>query len=514
METDCVEFKRSWRDEWLKWICAFANSEGGILYIGIDEKKREVVGVEDPQRLLEDVPNKVIASMGIAPKFSIEEREGKVIVVIEVAPASYPVSYHGEFHVRVGATKQLLVGPALTQFLLDKTGRKWDGVPLDGVTVEDLDRESFAIFRRCALETGRMAEADLNVSNKLLLEKLKLMVDDKLTRAAVLLFHPEPEKWVPSCYSKIGKFANNADLLFNDEIHGSLLVQAEKLVELLYLKYLIAPISYRDQTRIESYPYSKDAVRELVRNALMHQDFVNCQPVQLSVHPDCLYLGNAGGLPKGWKVGSLFKKHTSEARNELIAGALYRGGFVETWGRGIEKVCRECEKFGVSRPEYSATESDVMVCLHARVAKSGPSQELSSTPQESPHDAPHDTPHEKAILKALEMQALSAPELMQIVGVVNRKDFRTRILAPLLARQLVEMTLPDKPKSKNQAYRLTEKGKELVVAIERRGQPKTVTMVFDSHGRSRGSSAAPTLTTKNNGCVVEVYSLDATGERI
>ena len=57
---------------------------------------------------------------------------------------------------------------------------------------------------------------------------------------------------MPSCYSKIGKFANDADLLFNDEIHGSLLVQAEKLVELLYLKYLIAPISYRDQTRIES----------------------------------------------------------------------------------------------------------------------------------------------------------------------------------------------------------------------------------------------------------------------
>ena len=264
---------------------------------------------------------------------------------------------------------------------------------------------------------------------------------------------------MPSCYSKIGKFANDADLLFNDEIHGSLLVQAEKLVELLYLKYLIAPISYRDQTRIESYPYSKDAVRELVRNALMHQDFVNCQPVQLSVHPDRLYLGNAGGLPKGWKVRSLFRKHASEARNELIAGALYRGGFVETWGRGIEKVCRECEKFGVPRPEYDATESDVMVCLHARITKSALGQELSPIPQESPYDAPHDTPHERVVLKALEMQALSAPELMQIVGIANRKDFRTRILAPLLARQLVKMTLPDKPKSKNQAYRLTEKGK-------------------------------------------------------
>ena len=425
-ETNCVEFKRSWRDEWLKWICAFANAQGGVLYIGIDEKKREVVGVEDPQRLLEDVPNKVIASMGIAPKFSVEEREGKSVVAIEVAPASYPVSYHGEFHVRVGATKQLLVGPALTQFLLDRTGRKWDGVPLDGVAVEDLDRESFAIFRRRALETGRMAEADLNVPNKLLLEKLKLMVGGRLTRAAVLLFHPDPEKWVPSCYSKIGKFANDADLLFNDEIHGSLLVQAEKLVELLYFKYLIAPISYRDQTRIESYPYSKDAVRELVRNALMHQDFVNCQPVQLSVHPDRLYLGNAGGLPKGWKVRSLFRKHASEARNELIAGALYRGGFVETWGRGIEKVCRECEKFGVPRPEYDATESDVMVCLHARITKSALGQELSPIPQETTTESSPESSPESS-LESLSAGALS---VLKMIKADNR--LKTQMMADRL----------------------------------------------------------------------------------
>lgn len=364
-ETNNIEYKRSWRDEWLKWICAFANAQGGKLCIGIDEKNRKVVGVDDPQRLIEDVPNKVIASMGVMPKFEIEGRDGKQIVVITVDPASYPVSYHGEFHVRVGATKQLLTGPMLTQFILERTGLKWDGVPLDGVTVEDLDRESFDIFRRNALETGRMSEADLAVPNKMLLEKLRLFVEGKLTRAAVLLFHPNPERWVASCYSKIGKFANDADLLFNDEIHGSLLVQAEKLVELLYLKYLIAPISYRNQTRIESYPYSKDAIRELVRNALMHQDFIDGQPVQLSVHPDRLYLFNAGGLPKGWKVGRLFKKHGSEARNELIAGALYRGGFVETWGRGIEKVCRECTRMGVPNPTYEVSESGVMVSVMA-----------------------------------------------------------------------------------------------------------------------------------------------------
>ncbi|MCR5750896.1 MAG: hypothetical protein K6G91_02940 [Kiritimatiellae bacterium] len=431
----------------------------------IDEKNRKVVGVEDPQRLIEDIPNKVISSMGIMPTFEIEEMDGKPVVAITVHPASYPVSYHGEFHVRIGATKQLLTGPMLTQFILDRTGLKWDEIPVDGVEVDDLDRESFDIFRRNALETGRMSESDLAVPNKLLLEKLKLLVNEKLTRAALLLFHPNPEKWVSTCYSKIGKFANDSDLLFNDEIHGSLLVQAEKLVDILFLKYLTAPISYRDQTRIESYPYSKDALRELVRNALMHQDFINGHPVQLSVYPDRLYLANAGGLPTGWKVGSLFKKHSSQARNELIASTLYRGGFVEAWGRGIDKVCRECASLGVPKPKYDVTESNVMVSIIARGIKSGTKSAPSQAPsQEFCGNAL--TAYERVLCFCSD--PMSAREIMKHEGRTDLTKFRNATLAPMIKDGVLEPTVPDKPRSRLQKYRLTVKGRTVLEALMKR----------------------------------------------
>ena len=94
----------------------------------------------------------------------IFENELEVIkIVVEENP--YPVNYRGEYHYRSGSTKQLLQGSALTNFLLRKTGKKWDSVPIENVSVEDLDKESFDIFRREAIRSGRMSKDDLNISN-------------------------------------------------------------------------------------------------------------------------------------------------------------------------------------------------------------------------------------------------------------------------------------------------------------------------------------------------------------
>ena len=87
-------------------------------------------------------------------------------IEIIVNPSSYPVSYKGEYHYRTGSTKQQLKGAALTEFLVSKTGYKWDAVPVDNIKVEDLDQESFNIFRREALRNGRMSKEDLNLTNE------------------------------------------------------------------------------------------------------------------------------------------------------------------------------------------------------------------------------------------------------------------------------------------------------------------------------------------------------------
>lgn len=145
-ENQNTEWKESWRDEYLKWICGFANAQGGKIYIGTDDKGN-VIGVQDSKKLLEDIPNKVRDILVIIVDVNLLSQEDKDYIEICVNPSSYPVNYKGEYHYRSGSTKQLLRGAALTEFLLSKTGYKWDAVPVDGVTVDGLDKESFDIFR-------------------------------------------------------------------------------------------------------------------------------------------------------------------------------------------------------------------------------------------------------------------------------------------------------------------------------------------------------------------------------
>lgn len=289
METQNIEYKESWRDEYLKWICGFANAQGGTLYIGKNDKG-EVVGVTDAKRLLEDIPNKVKNALGIVVDVQLLEQEGKPFLKIDVAPSSYPINFRGEYHIRSGATKQVLQGSALTHFLLKRTGMKWDAVAAEKFTAQDLDIESFNIFRREALRSKRMTKEDLDCSNEELLEKLNLTVDGKLKRAAVLLFHRNPEKMITGCYTKIGMFNKEADILYMDEVHGSLMLQADRVLDLLYQKYLKAFITYENVTRVETYPFPKMAVREAIFNALVHSDWSASCPIQSGLRmTSCIY---------------------------------------------------------------------------------------------------------------------------------------------------------------------------------------------------------------------------------
>ncbi len=237
-----------------------------------------MTGVGNSKQLMEDIPNKIQTTLGIVADVNLLEKDGKEYIEIKVSPSIYAISYKGEYHYRSGSTKQQLRGVALTDFLMTKTGVRWEDVVVPDVTVEDLDKDSFDIFRKEALRSKRMSKDDLNMSNAELLESLGLIVNGKLKRAAVMLFHRTPEKWVMGCYTKIGKFGAGSDLQYQDEVRGSLFLQANRVVELIYLKYLKAPISYDDMTRVETYPFPKDAVREALYNALIHRlwkDFHN-----------------------------------------------------------------------------------------------------------------------------------------------------------------------------------------------------------------------------------------------
>ena len=102
-ESQNIEFKESWRDEYQKWICGFANAQGGVLYVGIKDNG-EVCGVQDAKKLMEDIPNKVRDMMGILVDVNLKEKDEKQYLEIVTDAYPYPISFRGKYYQRSGAT--------------------------------------------------------------------------------------------------------------------------------------------------------------------------------------------------------------------------------------------------------------------------------------------------------------------------------------------------------------------------------------------------------------------------
>ena len=363
-ESQNVEYKESWRDEYLKWLCGFANAQGGTIYVGVDDNGN-VVGLNDVKKLMEDIPNKIQSGLGIVADVNMLSKEGKDYLEIKVEPSSFPISYHGEFHYRSGATKQQLTGVALSQFIMQKTGFRWEDVTVDSITVDDLDDESFKIFRREALRSKRMTEAELNVSNEELLQKLHLMTDGKLKRSAVLLFYNDPEIIQNGSYVKVGKFEEKGRVVYHNDLEESLIINAIKVIDLIYQMYLKAKISYEHDMRVEDYPFAREAIREAVYNAIAHNCYMYGAPIQIRVMEDSITISNSCILPDGWTVETLMEPHESKPYNPDIARVFYRAGFIENWGQGIRKICDECESIGAELPVYELTGTTLRVRFKA-----------------------------------------------------------------------------------------------------------------------------------------------------
>lgn len=306
-ESQNIEYKTIWRDEYLKWICGFANAQGGVIFIGKNDEG-DVVGVTDAKRLLDDIPNKVRDVLGILVDVNSHATSQGDFIEIIVESYPYPVNYKGQYHYRSGSTKQELKGQALDKFLLQKKGKRWDGVPVPRVTVADLKQETFDFFRKRAFKSQRIEEDTLTDTNQQLIENLQLKEPGLLKRAAILLFHANPKVFVTGAFIKIGYFESDDDLKFQDEINGNLFEQIEKTMDLLFTKYIKSEISYEGINRVEKYEYPKNAIREALLNAIAHKDYSGGTPIQISVYSDKILFWNEGQLPENWTVKNLLEK--------------------------------------------------------------------------------------------------------------------------------------------------------------------------------------------------------------
>lgn len=225
-------------------------------------------------------------------------------------------------------------------------------------------QSNFSVYLQGS-EKGRL-DSDLSQESKEeLIGKLNLFSNGYLSHAAVLLFHNDPEKYIFGAFVKIGYFESDSEILYQDEIHVSIVEQVDKTVDLLYHKYLRAKISYEGIQRIERYPFPEEAIREALLNAIVHKDYSSGVPIQISVYDDKLYIANDGMLPDNWTMADLLGKHNSKPHNPRIAHVFYLAGFIESWGRGVEKIFRSCEEDGLDEPVYTIHPRDLMICFDA-----------------------------------------------------------------------------------------------------------------------------------------------------
>ena len=370
-EHQTIEYKQHWKDEYLKWICGFANAQGGTLFIGMDDAGT-VVGVADYKKLLHEIPNKTVQHLGLVVDVNLHQQAPLHYIEIKVPPSKAPISYHGVFHYRSGSTKQELKGVSLHNWLLKRNGISWEDVVVSGSSVMNVDESTLRRFTRDALKKGRISSEIENSDISTLLRNLRLMTSEgELTRGALLLFGKDTtHRFVTSTF-KIGRFGNSpADLINQDLVEGNILYMADKVLDILSTKYLIRPITYEGLQRVELLEYPEDALREAILNAIIHKDFSSTY-IFLRVYPDKLTLSNPGPLPEGYSIERLRQEHFSLPRNQHIADVFFKAGLIESWGRGIGRIIDNCVAAGLPEPIIEGQVDGVHVTFFKDIYREG-----------------------------------------------------------------------------------------------------------------------------------------------
>ena len=432
-------------------MCGFANAQGGRLLLGVNDKG-EVVGLLNAAKLLEDLPNKVRDLLGLVVELNLHEQGGLSYLELVVQAYPNPISYRGHYYMRSGSTLQELKGAALDRFLLGRQGRTWDGVPLPQFSLADVSAPAMARFRQLAQRSGRLdaetpAESDAN-----LLDKLRLKDGAYYKRATALLFAADPQRFVTGAFVKVGYFQTETELLYHDEVEGDLFHQVKNTLDLLLTKYLKAVISYEGIVRVETYPVPRAALL----NALVHRDYAVTAPVQIRVYEDRLRMWNPAVLPEGWTMDTLLGAHASSPYNPALANAFFRAGEIEAWGRGVKRIFAACEAAGSPKPVLRFEPNDMWMefafdAAYLKVLRAGQRQTEQVTPEV--------TPEVGRMLHTVNGE-MSRVELMDALGLKDEKHFRTHYQQAALATGVLQMTVPDKPNSRLQKYRLTALGRQ------------------------------------------------------
>lgn len=426
-EQQNIEYKQSWHDDYLKWVCGFANAQGGAIVIGKDDNGK-VVGISDYKKLMDEIPNKAKDLMGILLDINLHEEKGLYYLEIITQPYAVPISLRGRYYYRSGSTKQELIGAALTDYLLRKSGKTWDEVAEPTATLDDIDDASLKSYIAASLHAGRISDVE-GLSKADLIAKLRLTDDNgNIKRAAIVLFGKNPAKFFNNCVVKIGRFGkDSSDLRFQETVEGNIVYLLKEVLEQLNRKFLTRAISFEGIQRIEKGEYPIAALREMLLNALVHRNYLGSSVVQMRMFDNHFNIWNEGELPAGISLDSLKRQHPSRPRNLLIADVCFKGGYIDAWGSGTLKIISTCKEAGLPDPEIIEQDGGILVTLFKNKYSKYQLQILGLNERQV-----------KAILYVVEHGSITNSKYQEINAVA--KTLATEELKDLIGKELIKQT--------------------------------------------------------------------------
>ena len=348
-------------------------------------------------------------------------------------------------------------------------------------TINDIDTELVNNFLDIALER-RNFPFRRGSSVKKVLTHLNLISDSqKIGNSALLAFSANPQKYFPTAIVKCAHFHGNTvekPIPNHQVFKGTVFEQISEAVD-----FVLAKISVSVGTRDHSmqapiaYEIPRAVITEAIVNAVAHRDYTSNGSVEVWLFNDRLEIRNPGHLPKELSIEKLEHDHSSYPYNPNLAEILYQAGLIERFGTGTGEILRLSAKANLPKPDFDTNEGFKVVIWRLPHLQNITN---TSTAHDTVHDTAHDTAHDEVqntgLLSLSDLTErivwimkndMSREELMDRLDLKHRQNFSSTYLEPALKSGLIEMTIPEKPKSKFQKYRLTTKGINLKRKLKR-----------------------------------------------
>jgi ATP-dependent DNA helicase RecG len=464
-----TEFKQSLDKSFVEEACAFANSGGGRIFLGVVDNG-VIKGVDTGNVMRSRVQD----TLGqIEPRLNCNiEAVGNVLVVKIPEGTEKPYGCSKGFFMRMGANLQKLTRNQIIEFF-QKEGRiRFDELRhAKALYPDDFDTDAFSRFLK-------LAGISPSIDRETLLHNLDcLTADNRFTNLGVLFFARDIDFLLNHAMvvCVLYRGSEKVDILDKKDFTGNIVDNIDNA--LLFVKRhtkVRLKIEHLQHEEIPDYP--EVALREAIINAVCHRDYFDKRAnVQIDVFADRVVISNPGGLPSGLSPEEFGTK--SVARNPRIASQLHRIDYIEKVGTGIMRIRQAVAEHGGTELElryndfFTATFRFKTIVPSAggpetkAGAESGPDSKQVGE-QATPEVTPEATPEVWRMLRIMDGE-MNRLEIMHRLGLKDEKHFREAYQQTGVTLQVIEMTIPDKPHSSKQKYRLTDKGRAL---LEQRGE--------------------------------------------